>query len=190
MDSPANGSTSALRVPSANPPCYVFETASSLSRHVAQLVAGIIRERNALGQKAVLGLPTGSTPVDVYRELIRMHQEEDLDFSQVVTFNLDEYYPIRADQLQSFRRWMMENFFQHINLPPEQTHVPDSAVPQADMPAYCRHYEQLIEEAGGIDIMLLGIGRNGSGRRSPCGNVKQVPWPTKRHAYMHKEMHV
>ena len=72
-------------------PCYVFEVSEDLARHVAVIVAGVIRERNALGQKAVLGLPTGSTPVGVYRELIRLHREEGLDFSNVVTFNLDEY---------------------------------------------------------------------------------------------------
>src|SRR5262245_9787562 len=93
-------------VPGTKFPCFVFESGSDLARHVARIIANIIRERNSRGQMAVLGLPTGSTPVGVYRELIRMHREEGLDFSQVETFNLDEYYGLHKDQLQSFHRWM------------------------------------------------------------------------------------
>ena len=157
--SSAHGAT--RRIAGTNVPCFVFEGGGQMARHVAQLIAGVIRERNALGQNAVLGLPSGSTPVDVYRELIRMHQHEGLDFSQVVTFNLDEYFGVRSDQLQSFHRWMREHFFDHINLPPEQIHIPDGTVSIDDVDAHCARYEHLIEQAGGIDIMLLGIGRNG-----------------------------
>ena len=105
------GTSAARRVPGAHIPCYVFESDQELARNVAQTVAGVIRERNAFGQRAVLGLPTGSTPVGIYRELIRMHREEGLDFSGVVTFNLDEYYGLQPDQLQSYHRWMHEHFF-------------------------------------------------------------------------------
>ncbi|MCA9267202.1 MAG: hypothetical protein KDA41_01965, partial [Planctomycetales bacterium] len=90
----------ARRVPGTQIPTYFFDTSSGLARHVAAVVAGVIRERNAFGQKAVLGLPTGSTPVGVYRELARMHREEGLDLSNVVTFNLDEYYGLQRDALQ------------------------------------------------------------------------------------------
>lgn len=125
------------------------------------MVATVIRERQALGQKAVLGLPTGSTPVGVYRELIRMHREDGLDFSQVVTFNLDEYYGLGADRLQSYHRWMHEHFFDHVNIPAENIHIPDGTVPHDQVAEHCRQYEAEIARAGGIDIQLLGIGRNG-----------------------------
>jgi glucosamine-6-phosphate deaminase len=142
-------------------PCYIFEASEDLARHVAVIVAGVIRERNALGQKAVLGLPTGSTPVGVYRELIRLHQEEGLDFSNVVTFNLDEYYALGPDALQSYHRWMHEQFFNHINIPRENIHIPDGLVPSSEIDDYCREYEDRIDDAGGLDICLLGIGGNG-----------------------------
>src|ERR1700694_3863703 len=94
-------------------PCYVFDSHQQLARYVAQVIAGIIRERMAQGQKAVLGLPTGSTPVGVYRELVRLHQEEGLDLSNAVTFNLDEYLGLGVERLQSYRRWMQEHFFEY-----------------------------------------------------------------------------
>ncbi len=144
-----------------HPPCYVFATAPDLAAHVARILAGVIRERNALGQYAVLALPTGSTPVGVYRELIRMHREEGLDFSRVVTFNLDEYYGLRPDQLQSYHRQMHEQFFDHINIAAENIHIPDGTVAVELVEEHCRAYEARIEEAGGIDIALLGIGQNG-----------------------------
>jgi glucosamine-6-phosphate deaminase len=124
-------------------------------------VAGVIRERNALGQDAVLCLPTGSTPVGVYRELVRLHKEEGLDFAHVVTFNLDEYYTLGPEALQSYHRWMHEHFFNHVNVPRQNIHIPDGLVPPDKLEAYCRDYEAEIGEAGGIDICLLGIGGNG-----------------------------
>lgn len=142
-------------------PCYQFAAHSDLARHVAQTIAHLIRERNAVGQKAVLGLPTGSTPVGIYRELIRLHREEGLDFSGVVTFNLDEYYGLEPDRLQSYNRWMFETFFNHVNIPRENIHIPDGTVPLDEVEEHCRRYERQIERAGGIDIQLLGIGRNG-----------------------------
>jgi glucosamine-6-phosphate deaminase len=149
------------RLPGTKLPTYVFASSKDLSRHVAQAVAAIIRERGARGQTAVLGLPTGSTPVGVYRELIRMHREEQLDLAHVVTFNLDEYYGLAADRLQSYRRWMHENFFRHVNIRPENIHIPDGTVPPGEVENHCRDYEARIEQAGGIDILLLGIGQNG-----------------------------
>lgn len=142
-------------------PCYIFDHVNELAQHVAQLVAGVIRERNALGQNAVLGLPTGSTPVSVYRELIRMHQHEGLDFSNVITFNLDEYYGLPSDRLQSYHRWMKEQLFNHINIPESQIFIPNGMVPPSEIDAYCRDYEDQIASAGGLDLVLLGIGRNG-----------------------------
>ncbi len=142
-------------------PCYVFETNTDLARHVANTIASLIRERNSFGQHAVLGLPTGSTPIGVYRELARMHREEGLDFSGVITFNLDEYYGLQPEQLQSYHRWMHENFFQHVNIQPKNIHIPLGNVPPDQVDDYCRQYEANIERAGGIDLQLLGIGRNG-----------------------------
>jgi glucosamine-6-phosphate deaminase len=142
-------------------PTYVFEASEDLARHVALIVAGIIRERNALGQQAVLGLPTGSTPVGVYRELIRMHREEGLDFSQTVVFVLNELYGLGPDQMQSHHRWIREHLLDHINLPAEHVHIPRGDVPLGEVEAHCRQFEAAIERAGGIDLLLLGIGTNG-----------------------------
>lgn len=142
-------------------PCYVFASPKDLARHVSRMIAGLIRERNAVGQKAVLGLPTGSTPVGVYRELVRLHREEGLDFSGVITFNLDEYFGLHSDQLQSYHRWMFEHFFKHVNVPRRQINIPDGSVPREDLEDYCERYETAIQRAGGIDLQLLGIGRNG-----------------------------
>ncbi|QDU73859.1 Glucosamine-6-phosphate deaminase 1 [Bremerella volcania] len=142
-------------------PCAVFSTSEALSRHVAEIVAAIIRERQAQKATAVLGLPTGSTPMGVYRELVRMHQEEGLDLSNVITFNLDEYYGLKPDQLQSYHRTMHEVFFQHVNIPSENIHIPDGTIPLDEVDAYCDDYESKIRAAGGIDLMLLGIGTNG-----------------------------
>lgn len=142
-------------------PCYIFSSGKDLNKRVSQIVASVIRERNALGRRAVLGLPTGSTPIGVYRELIRMHKEEGLDFSNVVTFNLDEYYGLPHDALQSYRRWMDEHFFRHVNIPRECINIPDGMVPADRLEAYCREYEERIKRAGGIDVTLLGIGQNG-----------------------------
>jgi glucosamine-6-phosphate deaminase len=148
-------------LPGAELPVFVFDSHQDLGRHVAQLVAAVIRERAAQGGRAVLGLPTGSTPVGVYRELIRMHQNEGLDFSHVISFNLDEYYGLNADALQSYHRWMFEHFFNHVNIPRENIHIPNGAVAPDAAGDHCRQYEAAIAAAGGIDIQLLGIGRNG-----------------------------
>ncbi|HEX7447732.1 MAG TPA: glucosamine-6-phosphate deaminase [Pirellulales bacterium] len=161
LRAPALAAPAARRMPGTHIPCYVFESNRELARHVAESLAALIRERNAFGQKAVLGLPTGSTPVGVYRELIRMHRDEGLDLSGVVTFNLDEYFGLQPDQLQSYHRWMFEHFFDQVNIPRHQIHIPDGTVPLDQIDDYCRRYEDDIERAGGIDVQLLGIGRNG-----------------------------
>lgn len=162
-----NSQTMSQSTPTVRPvdrtviPSYVFDSNFELDRHVAQTIATVIRERNALGQTAVLGLPTGSTPVGVYRELIRQHREEGLDFSNVIAFNLDEYYPIEPDRLQSYNRWMNQHFFDHVNIPPDNIHIPDGSLRRENVEQYCRDYEAAIRAAGGIDLQLLGIGRNG-----------------------------
>lgn len=148
-------------VPGTTPKCYVFENVRAMAIHVAEITASIIRERNALGQNAVLGLPAGSTPVTVYRELIRLHHEEGLDFSRVTTFNLDEYYGIDNSRPQSFHRWIHDHFFSHVNIPPENIHIPDGTIPLDRMEEYCEEYEAKIEAVGRLDLVLLGIGGNG-----------------------------
>ncbi|MGM0546810.1 MAG: glucosamine-6-phosphate deaminase [Bacteroidota bacterium] len=144
-----------------NIPTKIFEHASEASESVAQEVADLIRSRNGQGKKTVLGLATGSTPTKVYDELIRMHNEEGLSFQNVITFNLDEYYPMKPDSLQSYVRFMNEHLFDHIDIPEDQVHIPDGTIPEDEVAQYCQNYEQKIAAAGGLDIQLLGIGRTG-----------------------------
>jgi glucosamine-6-phosphate deaminase len=129
--------------------------------HVAERIAEVIETTVLERGQCVLGLATGSTPLGIYRELIRLHLAGGVDFSRVVTFNLDEYYPMRPDSLHSYRRFMEENFFQYVNLPPENVHVPDGSVPRIDLEGYCERFEREIADAGGIDFQILGIGRSG-----------------------------
>ncbi len=148
-------------VPHTKIPTLVFPTATHASRHVALMIESIIRQNNSAGRPTVLGLPTGSTPVGLYRELIRLHKEAGLDFSRVITFNLDEYFPMSPDDPQSYRRWMNETFFDHINIKPHNIHVPDGTTPAEEADEYCADYEHRIRRAGGIDLQILGIGRTG-----------------------------
>src|SRR5947209_9055116 len=148
-------------VPHTKAPTLVFPTSSQAARHVALMIESLIRQNNSAGRPTVLGLPTGSTPVGLYRELIRLHKEAGLDFSRVVTFNLDEYYPMPPDDPHSYRRWMKETFFDHVNIPPQNIHIPDGTVAADEAEEYCARYEQQVRRAGGIDLMVLGIGRTG-----------------------------
>jgi glucosamine-6-phosphate deaminase len=147
-------------VPHTKVPTLVCSTSAEASRHVAGVVADLIRRNNQAKQPTVLGLPTGSTPVGMYRELIRLHKEGGLDFSRVITFNLDEYYGLSAEDVHSYRRWMEETFFNHVNIPRENIHIPDGTV-QGAIDEYCAEYEEKIRRAGGIDLQILGIGRTG-----------------------------
>ena len=137
----------------------------------ARIIAKLVRENPA----AVLGLATGRTPLRLYQELIRLHREEGLDFSRITTFNLDEYVGLPATHPQSYRWFMDENFFRHINIDRRQTHVPDGTA--ADLHAECRAYERKIADAGGIDLQLLGLGRNGHiGFNEPTGSLRSRTW--------------
>lgn len=109
----------------------------------------------------MLGLATGSTPCQVYSELVRLHREDGLSFANVVTFNLDEYYPMDPGALQSYHRFMREHLFDHVDLSPENIHIPDGSLPSEEVAAHCREYERAIQETGGIDLQLLGLGRGG-----------------------------
>jgi glucosamine-6-phosphate deaminase len=142
-------------------PVRIFESSKDASRAVARRIAELIRLKSADGEACVLGLATGSTPINIYQELIRMHREEGLDFSNVITFNLDEYWGVGPDAIQSYWMWMHENFFNYVNIKPENIHIPSGLVAEKDIVAHCADYEQAIVDAGGIDFQLLGIGRSG-----------------------------
>lgn len=142
-------------------PTFVFERAAEVSRTVAREIAELVRARAAAGEACVLGLATGSTPTQVYGELVRMHREEGLSFANVTTFNLDEYWPMDPKALQSYRRFMDEHLFDHIDIDPDRTHVPDGTIAAEEVRAWCEAYEQAIVDAGGIDLQLLGLGRTG-----------------------------
>lgn len=129
--------------------------AAAVSRRAGPFVAALVRRK----PDCVLGLATGKTPLGLYQELIRLHQEEGLDFSRVTTFNLDEYVGLAPTHTQSYRYFMDENLFRHINIDRARTHVPDGRA--TDLEASCRQYEQMIRDAGGIDLQVLGIGRDG-----------------------------
>ncbi len=137
----------------------VFDDHESLARAVAIRIADVIRERE--GRGAVLGLATGSTPVGVYRELIRMHREEGLSFRGVTTFNLDEYYPMDRGSIHSYHRFMWENLFRHIDIDPGMVHIPKGDIPRERVAEMCEAYEAVVRAAGGIDFQLLGIGKTG-----------------------------
>jgi len=139
----------------------VAEEYEILAQRIARRIAELIRQKPQAGATTVLGLPTGSTPIGIYRELIRMYQQGGLDFSNVVTFNLDEYFPMQPDNLHSYHRFMWENFFAHVNINRANVHIPRGDLPRAEVDAHCREYEERIRQAGGIDLQILGIGHSG-----------------------------
>jgi glucosamine-6-phosphate deaminase len=131
-----------------------------VSREAARVVSNMLREKPS----SVLGLATGSTPLDLYNELIRMHKEEGLDFSKVTTFNLDEYIGLPPSHPESYHYFMYENLFKHINVPERFIHVPSGMVDVSEVHRinrFCEWYEEQIVRFGGIDLQLLGIGANG-----------------------------
>jgi glucosamine-6-phosphate deaminase len=133
----------------------VTQDAAEAGRKAARLVARVMNRK----PNAVLGLATGSTPLALYQELVRMHQEEQLDFSQVTTFNLDEYVGLTPNHDQSYHYFMRENLFKHINVPKQNVHIPLGTTENHE--AFCAWYERRIVECGGIDLQILGIGTDG-----------------------------
>jgi glucosamine-6-phosphate deaminase len=142
-------------------PVRIWENSKEASKHVARSIALAVRQKQQEGENIVLGLATGSTPITLYKELVRIHQEEELSFANVITFNLDEYYPMQADDARSYVRFMHDHLFSKIDIDPKNIHIPDGTVPMDDIEAYCADYEEEIEAVGGIDIQILGIGRTG-----------------------------
>ncbi|MBO9203133.1 MULTISPECIES: glucosamine-6-phosphate deaminase [Niastella] len=142
-------------------PVRIYPDLKEGSKFAAREIADLIRSKQAAGQSCVLGLATGSTPRSTYAELVRLHKEEGLSFKNVITFNLDEYYPIDTDALQSYNRFMHVHLFDHIDIDPKNIHIPSGEIPKEEVKKYCLEYERMIEEAGGIDLQVLGIGNNG-----------------------------
>lgn len=156
-------------------PTSIFENANLASRSVAREIADLILEKQKSGENTILGLATGSTPIGIYNELVRLHQEEGLSFQNVITFNLDEYYPMDPKALQSYVHFMHEYLFDHIDIKPENINVPDGAIPENEVFEYCRLYENKIDQCGGIDIQLLGIGRTGHiGFNEPGSSIESL----------------
>ena len=142
-------------------PTQIFADAREASISVAQTIRDLIESKKNKNEMAVLGLATGSTPTRVYEELVRMHKEEGLSFANVVAFNLDEYYPMQPDSLQSYVRFMKEYLFDHIDIREENIHIPDGTLELSVINGFCKSYEEKINALGGLDIQVLGIGRTG-----------------------------
>ncbi len=142
-------------------PVKIFSNSHDGSAFVAQQIAKLIREKESKGEKCVIGLATGSSPKALYAHLVRMHQQEGLSFKNVITFNLDQYYPMDKDALQSYHYFMRKNLFEHTDINPDNYHLPDGMIPKDKVKEHCLDYEKMIEAAGGLDLQILGIGTNG-----------------------------
>jgi glucosamine-6-phosphate deaminase len=142
-------------------PVKIFPTSQEGSLFVANQIAELIRSKEAAGQKCVIGLATGSSPKTLYAQLVKMHKEEGLSFKNVITFNLDQYYPMDKDALQSYHYFMRKNLFEQTDIDPNNYHLPDGMVPKDKVKEHCINYEKQIEAAGGLDLQILGIGVNG-----------------------------
>lgn len=142
-------------------PVTVYKDQHVASKVVAQRIANLIRQKQKNGSFAVLGLATGATPVGVYAELVRMHKEENLSFQNVITFNLDEYYPMQPGSVQSYVSFMNEHLFSHVDIQKNNIHIPDGTLSKDQIASFCLEYERQIEALGGLDLQILGIGRTG-----------------------------
>ena len=139
----------------------IFKSAADASKNVADEIAHLIRFKQSRNESCVLGLATGSSPIKVYEELVRMHQEDGLSFHNVITFNLDEYYPMTKENRQSYHYFMQEHLFNHVDIKPENINIPDGTISLSQVNQYCIDYDNKIKQVGGIDLQLLGIGRTG-----------------------------
>ena len=142
-------------------PVKIFPSPLEGSVYVANIIADLIREKEAKGEKSVIGLATGSTPKTLYAELVRLHKQEGLSFKNVITFNLDQYYPMEANALQSYHYFMRKYLFEQTDIDPNNYFLPDGTLPKEKVKEHCLEYERKIEAAGGIDLQILGIGVNG-----------------------------
>lgn len=142
-------------------PVTVYPDQHVASKIVAQRISSLIRQKQKSGNFTVLGLATGATPIEVYAELVRMHKEEKLSFQNVITFNLDEYYPMKPESIQSYWKFMNEHLFDHIDIDRKNIHIPDGTLDKSQITSFCIDYERKIESLGGLDLQILGIGRTG-----------------------------
>lgn len=142
-------------------PVKIFANSKDGSAFVAKQIAQLIRQKESEGKKAVIGLATGSSPKTLYAELVRMHKHEGLSFKNVIAFNLDQYYPMDKDALQSYHYFMRKNLFEQTDIDPSNYHLPDGMIPKDKVKEHCLNYEKQIEDAGGLDMQILGIGVNG-----------------------------
>lgn len=142
-------------------PVKIFPDSDKGSAFVAEQIASLIRQKESEGKPCVIGLATGSSPKSLYAHLVRMHREEGLSFKNVIAFNLDQYYPMEKDALQSYHYFMRKNLFEHTDINPDNYHLPDGMLSKDAVKDHCRAYEKKIEAAGGIDLQILGIGVNG-----------------------------
>lgn len=154
---------------------HIFTDSQEASVAVAREIVDLIQQKSKEGKMAILGLATGSTPTRVYEELIHIHQTEKISFANVITFNLDEYYPIQADSLQSYNRFMREYLFDHVDIDPKHIFIPSGTIDREEVENFCAEYEEKIREVGGIDLQILGIGRTGHiGFNEPGSSASSV----------------
>jgi glucosamine-6-phosphate deaminase len=139
----------------------IYDSSIEGSILVANEIAQLIKDKQKENLNCILGLATGSSPVKVYEELIRLHKEEELSFRNVITFNLDEYYPMEKNNIQSYDYFMHEHLFNHVNIVLENINIPDGTVDLDNLYQSCIDYEMKIKSYGGLDFQLLGIGRTG-----------------------------
>ena len=142
-------------------PIQLYKTPTEAVKAVAKEMAALIKTKAANNEKCVLGLATGSSPIKLYQELVRMHKEEGLSFKHVITFNLDEYLPMSKESVHSYHHFMHHHLFNHIDIEPQNIHIPDGTLKSEEVKTFCQNYEKAIDDAGGIDLQILGIGRTG-----------------------------
>ncbi len=148
----------------------ILPDARAVSLAAAEEIEAVIREANAARGRAVLGLATGSTPEGVYARLVERHSAGELSFRDVTTYNLDEYYPISPADPRSYRAYMHRHLLGRVDIAPNRAHLLDGSVPESAVAEYCAAFDRWIESDGGLDLQLLGIGRNGHiGFNEPCG---------------------
>ena len=153
----------------------IFSDSKNASKIVANEIATLIKKKQKNNQNCVLGLATGSSPISVYNELVRMHKEDGLSFFNVISFNLDEYFPMKKDDIQSYHHFMNEHLFSHVDIKPENIFVPDGDISENEINDYCQSYDEKISKLGGIDFQLLGIGRTGHiGFNEPGSNYDSL----------------
>ena len=153
----------------------IFDNSKSGSKAVAREIADLIKYKQTKKQKCILGLATGSSPITVYEELVNIHKKEKLSFKNVITFNLDEYYPISSENTESYYNFMHQHLFNHVDINKENINIPKGDLKKNEIEKYCKSYESKIEKLGGIDFQLLGIGRTGHiGFNEPGSSVNSI----------------